>query len=88
MKFIQINTAHQQQLDSIKNYISDVKKTASSDSDSTEIYGELLKKVIVHENKTAAFYLNYVSFGFRIQYHICSSMSSVTYTERKQYADL
>ncbi len=56
MKFIEINTAHQQQLDSIKNYISDVKKTASSDSDSTEIYGELLKKVIAHENKTAAFY--------------------------------
>ncbi len=32
-----INTAHKQQLDSIKNYINDVKKTASSDSESTEV---------------------------------------------------
>ena len=65
-----INTAHQQQLDSIRKFICDVKKTASSDSDSTEIYGELLKRIIVHENKTADFYLNCVPFGFRIQYHI------------------
>ena len=65
-----INTAHKQQLDSIKNYISDVKKTASSDSESTEVYGELLKKVVVHEEGRTDFYLNCVPFGFRMTYHL------------------
>lgn len=65
-----INTAHKQQLDSIKNYISDVKKTASSDSESTKVYGELLKKVVVHEEGRTDFYLNCVPFGFRMTYHL------------------
>ena len=65
-----INTAHKQQLDRIKSYITDVKKTASSDSESTEVYGELLKKVVVHEESRTDFYLNCVPFGFRIKYHI------------------
>ena len=65
-----INTAHKQQLDRIKSYITDVKKTASSDSDSTEVYGELLKKVIVHEEGRTDFYLNCVPFGFRMNYRI------------------
>ena len=65
-----INTSHKQQLDRIKSYITDVKKTASSDSDSTEVYGELLKKVVVHEEGRTDFYLNCVPFGFRMKYHI------------------
>ena len=65
-----INTAHKQQLDRIKSYITDVKKTASSDSDSTEVYGELLKKVVVHEEGRTDFYLNCVPFGFRMNYRI------------------
>ena len=65
-----INAAHKQQLDSIKNYINDVKKTASSDSESTEVYGELLKKVVVHEEGRTDFYLNCVPFGFRLTYHL------------------
>lgn len=65
-----INTAHKQQLDSIKNYINDVKKTASSDCESTEVYGELLKKVVVHEEGRTDFYLNCVPFGFRMTYHL------------------
>ena len=65
-----INTAHKQQLDRIRSYITDVKKTASSDSDSTEVYGELLKKVVVHEEGRTDFYLNCVPFGFRLNYRI------------------
>ena len=65
-----INAAHKQQLDAVKSYITEVKRTASSDSDSKEVYGELLKKIIVHEEGSADFYLNCVPFGFRIGYHI------------------
>ena len=65
-----INTAYKQQLDRIRSNITDVKKTASSDSDSTEVYGELLKKVVVHEEGRTDFYLNCVPFGFRMKYRI------------------
>lgn len=64
------NATHKHQLDSIRSYINDVKKTADSDSNSKEVYGELLKKVIVHEKGRADFYLNCVPFGFEIKYHI------------------
>ena len=65
-----INTTHKQQLDRIRSYITDVKKTASSDIESTEVYGELLKKVVVHEEGRTDFYLNCVPFGFRMNYRI------------------
>lgn len=62
--------AHKKQLDAIRNYISMVKKTADMDTDSTKIYGELLKKIVVQENCIADFYLTCVPFGFRIKYHV------------------
>ncbi|MBO6229908.1 MAG: recombinase family protein [Ruminiclostridium sp.] len=62
--------AHKKQLDAIRNYISMVKKTADMDTDSTKIYGELLKKIVVQENCVADFYLTCVPFGFRIKYHV------------------
>lgn len=65
-----ISGKHQRQLDGIRSYITEVNKTADLNTDSTEIYGELLKKVVVHENCNADFYLNCVPFGFRIQYHV------------------
>ncbi len=61
---------HKKQLDAIRNYISMVKKTADMDTDSTKIYGELLKKIVVQENCVADFYLTCVPFGFRIKYHV------------------
>ncbi len=65
-----INGKHQRQLDGIRSYIIEVNKTADLNTDSTEIYGELLKKIVVHENCNVDFYLNCVPFGFRIQYHV------------------
>lgn len=65
-----INATHKNQLDSIKEYISKVKETTSCDSNSTKVYGELLKKVIVHEEGRTDFYLNCVPFGFRMNYRI------------------
>ena len=45
-------------------------KTASADTNSTEVYGEMLKKIVVQEDQTADFYLTCIPFGFRIKYHI------------------
>lgn len=65
-----VSSAHKKQIDGIRNYINQVNMTAEMDTDSTKIYGELLKKVIVHENSVADFYLNCVPFGFRIKYRV------------------
>ena len=65
-----VGAAHQKQLDGIRNYIKQVNETAGMDTDSTEIYGELLKKVVVHEEGKTDFYLTCVPFGFRIIYHL------------------
>ena len=65
-----VSSAHRKQIDGIRNYIKQVNSTAEMDTDSTKIYGELLKKVIVQENQVADFYLTCVPFGFRIDYHV------------------
>ena len=55
-----VGAAHQKQLDGIHSYIKQVNNTAEIDTDSTEIYGEMLKKVVVHEEGRTDFYLNCV----------------------------
>lgn len=65
-----VGEAHRRQLEAIRNYIAQVNRTAEIDTDSTKIYGELLKKVIVHEEGVTDFYLTCVPFGFRMNYHI------------------
>ena len=64
------DTAHQKQLAQIRDYIKKVNMTADMDTGNTQIYGELLKKVVVHENCVTDFYLTCVPFGFRLDYHI------------------
>ena len=65
-----VNSAHKKQLDGIRNYIAQVNATVGMDTNSTKIYGELLKKVIVHNEGVTDFYLNCVPFGFRMTYHL------------------
>lgn len=65
-----VSEAHRKQLEAIRNYIAQVNRTAEIDTDSTKIYGELLKKVVVHEEGVTDFYLTCVPFGFRMNYHI------------------
>lgn len=65
-----VGAAHKKQLDGISSYIKQVNDTAEMDTDSTEIYGEMLKKVVVHEEGRTDFYLNCVPFGFRMIYTI------------------
>lgn len=65
-----VSEAHRKQLEAIRNYIAQVNRTAEIDTDSTKIYGELLKKVVVHKEGVTDFYLTCVPFGFRMNYHI------------------
>lgn len=65
-----VSEAHKKQLEAIRNYIAQVNRTAEIDTDSTKIYGELLKKVVVHTEGVTDFYLTCVPFGFRMNYHI------------------
>lgn len=64
-----VSEAHKKQLEAIRNYIAQVNRTAEIDTDSTKIYGELLKKVVVHKEGVTDFYLTCVPFGFRMNYH-------------------
>jgi len=64
-----INVFHNKQISEVKAFIAEVNKTAEIESDDTEFYGELLKKIVIHENNVLDYYLNCVPFGFRLTYH-------------------
>lgn len=65
-----VGAAHKKQLDGIRSYIKQVNDTADIDTNSIEIYGEMLKKIIVHEEGRTDFFLNCVPFGFRMIYTV------------------
>ena len=64
-----VNHTHENQIGKVKEYISRVKKTAKINDYNTDVFGELLERVVVNENDVVDFYLNCVPFGFRISYH-------------------
>ena len=43
---------------------------ADMDIDSTKVYGEMLKKVLVYDNCMVDIYLNCMPSGFRIKFHV------------------
>ncbi len=65
-----INSVHEMQIDKVKSYINEVKKTAEINAGNTELYGEMLERIVALENNAVDFYLKCVPFGFRIEYHI------------------
>ena len=62
------NAIHQKQIADVKAFIDEVNKAADTDSDNTELYGELVREIIVNSDRTVDFYLNCVPFGFKIAY--------------------
>jgi DNA invertase Pin-like site-specific DNA recombinase len=74
-----INHVHDRQINNVKAYIKEVKKTAKLDVDNSELYGELLEKFLSYDNNVIEVYLKCVPFGFRINYHI------YRYNEKQQY---
>ena len=68
---IKKGTTHESRnkLDKIKKCVEKIKCTDSINTGSTDVYNEMIDKIIVNEDKTADFYLNCVPFGFRVTYH-------------------
>lgn len=64
-----MNATHKKQIDGIRGYIDKIKSTENADSANTEIYRELVNKIIVQRDRTVDIYLNCVPFGFRVKYH-------------------
>ena len=65
--------AHKRQLDKIREYIRAVREAGELDIDDTELYRDLVQKIVVYENKdnrTLEYFLNCVPFGFRVTYHM------------------
>lgn len=68
-----LSAAHKRQLDKIHEYIKAVRETDEMDIDNTELYRDLVQKIIVYENKDSRvleYHLNCVPFGFRVTYHM------------------
>ncbi|MFA6828389.1 MAG: hypothetical protein WCQ74_02500 [Saccharofermentanales bacterium] len=65
-----MDAVNKKQLEGIEEYIKLVRQTDAMDIDNTEIYRDMTKKIVVHENRTVDFYLNCVPFGFRIVFHL------------------
>jgi DNA invertase Pin-like site-specific DNA recombinase len=59
---------HKKQIDGIKACIAEVNKTANINSDNMELYGELVKDIIVNPDRSVDYYLHCVPFGFRMTY--------------------
>ena len=64
------DTAHRRQMEKIQSYIDKMRSITADDTDNTEIYAELVQKVIVRENRTVDVYLNCVPLCFRVKYHV------------------
>ena len=67
------SAAHKKQLDKIREYIRAVRETDELDIDNTELYRDLVIKIVVYESKDERileYYLNCVPFGFRVKYHM------------------
>lgn len=65
-----MDAVNKKQLEGIEEYIRLVRQTDAMNIDNTEIYRDMTKKIVVHENRTVDFYLNCVPFGFRIVFHL------------------
>ena len=65
-----INSAHRKQIDGIKSFITQIKKTVDTDTDSQEIYREMTSAIKIYKENEIHIYLNCVPFGFKIRYHV------------------
>ena len=68
-----LDAAHKRQLDKIREYIRAVREAGEMDIEDTELYRDLVQKIVVYENKdnrTLEYFLNCVPFGFRVTYHM------------------
>lgn len=65
-----IGTLHKKQIDSIKSAMSRIKNIADCDVDNTEIYGEMLEKIVVPSYQHLQIYLSGIPTGFHLTYTV------------------
>ena len=65
-----MNAVHRDQIEKIKGFIEQVRKTSEADTDSHEVYREITKGIKAYKDKEIHIYLKFVPFGFRIIYHV------------------
>ena len=65
-----IGALHQKQIDSIKAAMERIKNAADCDADNTEIYGEMVEKIIVPDYRNLNVYLNGIPMGFHLTYTV------------------
>ena len=65
-----IEHTHKEQLERIQEYIDMVNQTENLDTDSTEIYKNMLDRINVYEGNVLEVYLTCIPFGFRVNYRV------------------
>ena len=65
-----IGALHQKQIDSIKAAMERIKNVADCDANNTEIYGEMVEKIIVPDYQNLNVYLNGIPMGFHLTYTV------------------
>lgn len=63
-----IGNAHARQIKKVREYIDKVKETADITEYNTDIYRELLDRIMVNGDNTIDVFLNCVPFGFKVAY--------------------
>lgn len=63
-----INIIHQQQVDGIQRYISEINKVMNFDSENELLYREVLDRIVVYSGNVVVVYLNCIPFGVKLHY--------------------
>lgn len=63
-----LSETHKEQLNEMKNYLSQIDKAENIDTDSFQVYNSMLKKIVVFNDGTIDYYLNCIPFGFHLTY--------------------
>ena len=56
-----------------------VKGSAGLDIDDTELYREIVKTIIVQDNRTLDVFLNFIPFGFRVKFTLKKTGVGIPY---------
>ena len=78
--FNNVDSINNKQIEDIKKYIEMVKGSAGLDIDDTELYREIVKTIIVQNNRTLDVFLNFIPFGFRVKFTLKKTGVGIPYS--------
>jgi len=73
-----INNIHQQQIEGIQNYISEISRMMNFDTENGLLYREVLNRIVIHNGNRITVYLNCVPFGVRVNYRASGKKDKYT----------